>query len=287
MKMYFMNVDEVSPSCAKVLTEECLNHINRYPNIKNKQESLAAYLLLTYAIKDNYKDAVIPLDLDWTEEGKPYLQTFKRMPHPPENSDVKNNFKEKKQQGCETPLDEEDIIKKDKKGNSKEKSQIECEEFSSVECSEVEVDVKQLKLFFSISHSDRFAVVCISDKAIGVDIEKVRAMNPSLSRKLIHKNNKESYENSDDKSKILLENWCLKEAYYKCSGKIKPASSTPLETYNMFKDIYVIDKHNYGLIKYFDEYCMALVTKDIVSIEKSASFMVDKSKIESLLKNDE
>jgi hypothetical protein len=32
---------------------------------------------------------------------------------------------------------------------------------------------------------------------------------------------------------------------------------------------------------------MALVTKDIVSIEKSASFMVDKSKIESLLKNDE
>lgn len=255
MEMYFMNIDEACSPHEKLLSEGCLNRINGYPNKDKRQESLAAYVLLTYAIKDKFNDAVIPLDISWTEEGKPYLKTFKRIPGYPKPCCKKRCSKDKgiEEIECERPHDGE----------------RECRD--------------KAKVFFSISHSDKFVVVCLSDKEIGVDIEKVTDVNPSLSRKLIHRNNKEAYEYSDDKSKILLENWCLKEAYYKCSGKIKPSSSTPIETYNIFKDIYVIDKHNYGFIKYFNEYCMALVTKDIVSIEKSESFMVDKSKIECLI----
>ena len=74
---------------------------------------------------------------------------------------------------------------------------------------------------FSISHSGEYAVACVNDTPVGIDIEKIRGINPSVIRKLC--NEKEAIyikEGVDDKEKNirLLEIWTFKEAFFKMKG---------------------------------------------------------------------
>lgn len=74
---------------------------------------------------------------------------------------------------------------------------------------------KEIDVQFNISHSGDFVVCAVSDKEIGIDIEKIRDINPRITRKF-----------SDEKERIyidshkngLFEIWTLKEAYFKCIG---------------------------------------------------------------------
>lgn len=74
---------------------------------------------------------------------------------------------------------------------------------------------KGLDIHFNISHSGDLVVCAVSDKEIGIDIEKIRSINPRVFEKFADKKEVE-YINSHKNG--LFEIWTLKEAYFKCIG---------------------------------------------------------------------
>ena len=67
----------------------------------------------------------------------------------------------------------------------------------------------------SLSHTDKYISIMISDDKCGIDIEKIINKNVDKLSNLICKNNYDKYLNSDNKELYLTERWTSLEAYYK------------------------------------------------------------------------
>ena len=74
---------------------------------------------------------------------------------------------------------------------------------------------KNVDAHFNVSHSGDYVVCAVSDKEIGIDIEKIRAINPRTAERFANSVEIE-YINSTPNG--LFEIWVLKEAYFKCTG---------------------------------------------------------------------
>lgn len=74
---------------------------------------------------------------------------------------------------------------------------------------------KNLPVHFSISHSGNMVVCAVSDKEIGIDIEKIKPFNPKAAEKFATEKELD-YINSTKNG--FFEIWTLKEAYFKCIG---------------------------------------------------------------------
>lgn len=77
------------------------------------------------------------------------------------------------------------------------------------------------RIFFSISHSDGIIAVAVSDKPVGVDIQREvvpRAKN--FAKKVLNERELSELEklSGKDKSKRLIELWSKKEALFKLDG---------------------------------------------------------------------
>lgn len=96
-------------------------------------------------------------------------------------------------------------------------------EFCAVSPAEIELGynehgkpfAKNLPVHFSISHSDDIAVCAVSDKEIGIDIEKIRDVNPRSAERFASEKEQEYIRKCE---KGFFEIWTLKEAYFKCIG---------------------------------------------------------------------
>lgn len=75
-------------------------------------------------------------------------------------------------------------------------------------------------LEFGISHSGELAVCALSDKPVGIDVEKVREIRnvEALSARFLSERERYYVTQSSDKSRAFLEIWTKKEAYLKESG---------------------------------------------------------------------
>lgn len=79
--------------------------------------------------------------------------------------------------------------------------------------------IENYNIYFNISHSQDYVICALSNKEIGIDIEKIRPVNVNVincfatekEKKYIFKNNNEIY-------KHLFEIYTLKEAYFKMQG---------------------------------------------------------------------
>lgn len=69
--------------------------------------------------------------------------------------------------------------------------------------------------FISISHSNQYASLVISEVAIGIDIEKIQPRMLSLSEKFLGKEKDFLNFQSQNILKSLTKIWCAKEAVYK------------------------------------------------------------------------
>lgn len=74
---------------------------------------------------------------------------------------------------------------------------------------------KNLPVHFSISHSGNMVVCAVSDREIGIDIEKIRPFNQKAASKFATEKELE-YISSNENG--FFEIWTLKEAYFKCIG---------------------------------------------------------------------
>ncbi|MBR2968483.1 MAG: lecithin retinol acyltransferase family protein [Clostridia bacterium] len=73
---------------------------------------------------------------------------------------------------------------------------------------------------FSISHSHGAVAVAISKMPIGVDIEKMLSIKPTLAKQILSSEETERYEtlNDEEKPLYLTKTWVLKESIFKKEG---------------------------------------------------------------------
>ena len=79
---------------------------------------------------------------------------------------------------------------------------------------------KNCNLFFNISHSFDYIIATISEKQIGIDIEKVRETRVNTINQFATENEKKYILSSNiDVEKRMFEIYTLKEAYFKMLGE--------------------------------------------------------------------
>lgn len=80
--------------------------------------------------------------------------------------------------------------------------------------------LKNSDLFFNISHSDQYVITSISEKEIGIDIEKVRKVPLNTINHFATENERKYILSSNiDIEKRLFQIYTLKEAYFKMKGE--------------------------------------------------------------------
>lgn len=96
-------------------------------------------------------------------------------------------------------------------------------EFCGIEKEQVEFDLSErgkpyavnCNVNFNISHSGDFVVCAVSDNEIGIDIEKIRHVNPRTAERFACPDELD-YIKSEENGFFKI--WTLKEAYFKCIG---------------------------------------------------------------------
>lgn len=71
---------------------------------------------------------------------------------------------------------------------------------------------------FSISHSGKYAAVAVADKPVGVDVEKIKPVSPSVINRVCTDSEKDFLEKSDNIDRDFIKLWTLKECAVKASG---------------------------------------------------------------------
>lgn len=77
------------------------------------------------------------------------------------------------------------------------------------------------QLDFSLSHSGKYAVLAVSDKPVGVDVERLRGNRLNVAKRCFHKKEYEdimALQRKESCDRRFLEYWTMKEAYVKRTG---------------------------------------------------------------------
>lgn len=78
---------------------------------------------------------------------------------------------------------------------------------------------KNVDIEFSISHSGDFVVCAVSDKPIGIDIQKIVPYNEKIAKRVCSQEELKMIVNSTDKAKEFIKVWTKKEAALKRDEK--------------------------------------------------------------------
>lgn len=79
--------------------------------------------------------------------------------------------------------------------------------------------IKDNNIYFNISHSYDYLIVCTSEYEVGIDIEKIRPVKKELIDYIATENEKEYiYSEKANIEKRVFEIYTLKEAYFKMLG---------------------------------------------------------------------
>lgn len=105
-------------------------------------------------------------------------------------------------------------------------------------------------LFISISHSGNFALVSVSDKLIGCDVQKMTEYNPRIASRFYAENEFEVLEKTDNKDMLFTVMWTLKEAVLKKSGEgitgglseFDFSQVSDKESFNLYGDYFTVKK---------------------------------------------
>ena len=73
-------------------------------------------------------------------------------------------------------------------------------------------------IYFSLSHSSNFVALAISDKDIGIDIEKLRSAKAELVNRVCSSNEIDTIFSNENPDIKFTEIWTKKEAYLKALG---------------------------------------------------------------------
>ncbi len=73
-------------------------------------------------------------------------------------------------------------------------------------------------LHFSLSHSGSLAVCALSDREIGVDIQRIKPVQPSVLRRCMLEDEQKYVLSASDRDRAFTRIWSMKESYTKARG---------------------------------------------------------------------
>ena len=79
---------------------------------------------------------------------------------------------------------------------------------------------REIKKYISISHSHDFSCICISNKPVGIDIEKQRDKILRIAHKFTKTDDYQSLNHQDSMIRKLTIVWCAKESLYKSFNRV-------------------------------------------------------------------
>ena len=101
-------------------------------------------------------------------------------------------------------------------------------------------------LYFSLSHTDGAVCVALSDKAVGVDIEKVKDVKLSFKDKILTEREKEKMDTlpESERGLFLLRAWVKKESIFKMGGgeALLPARIETIDSIAKTQTLSILDK---------------------------------------------
>ncbi len=107
------------------------------------------------------------------------------------------------------------------------------------------------KLYFNVSHSDKYVMCSVSEKEVGCDVQVMAKYNPRISERYFTESENIAINGCSDKEKAFFRLWTLKESIIKAKGM---SISDGLDMF-CFGDC--LDKNNF--IRYgFNFTCAAL-----------------------------
>lgn len=74
------------------------------------------------------------------------------------------------------------------------------------------------KGFFSLSYTDGWVYCALSDSEVGLDVEKVRPVNPNAIQRVLSREEWMQYSVSENPAEKFMQFWTLKEALCKFTG---------------------------------------------------------------------
>lgn len=86
------------------------------------------------------------------------------------------------------------------------------------------------EIYFSLSHSGDLIALAISDRDIGIDIEKIRQAKENLVKRVCCENEISSVFSSENPDEAFTEIWTKKEAYLKALGTGIDRELTSIDT---------------------------------------------------------
>ncbi|WP_408955078.1 4'-phosphopantetheinyl transferase family protein [Natroniella sp. ANB-PHB2] len=87
--------------------------------------------------------------------------------------------------------------------------------------------------YFNLSHSGEWVVCAINENEVGIDIQKIEAIDLNLVNNFFSKREYESLIKQEDRQSYFYKLWTLKESYIKAIGK---GLSKPLDDFTILFD---------------------------------------------------
>ena len=104
-------------------------------------------------------------------------------------------------------------------------------------------------VYFNISNSDSVVVAAVSDKEIGIDIQKIK-YNDAIVNRTFTESEKQYLNKSSDKKKVFTLIWTMKESYVKKLGIGVGYGLKNVDTINMIDKFKVIEYEDYIITIY-------------------------------------
>ena len=79
--------------------------------------------------------------------------------------------------------------------------------------------LKNGDVFFSISHSGKYVICCISESEIGCDVQTVEKYNPRIAERFFTESEKLFLQKSENPSEDFTRLWAMKESVLKKTGE--------------------------------------------------------------------
>ncbi|MCR5583854.1 MAG: 4'-phosphopantetheinyl transferase superfamily protein [Lachnospiraceae bacterium] len=122
---------------------------------------------------------------------------------------------------------------------------------------------------FNVSHSGNYVVCAFADKTVGIDIEEIHDIKPSLVKYALNKQEFTMYDNLPESERLnfFFENWTGKEAFLKHIAK--GLSVRPSEIYAKYEEkINALNFYNWHDIPgYVITLCSAMEKPDLTEVE--------------------
>lgn len=122
-------------------------------------------------------------------------------------------------------------------------------------------------LYFSLSHTDGAVCVALSDKAVGVDIEKVKDVKLSFKDKILTEREKEKMDTlpESERGLFLLRAWVKKESIFKMGGgeALLPARIETIDSIAKTQTLSILDKEYVLSVASFNDNIEIVYTEEL------------------------